>query len=43
MWLAQFYDSLYWSITLVLGAADKAPTTNAGRVIVFTQESCPAT
>lgn len=35
--LAQFYDSMYWAITIMLGAADKAPTTNAGRTLVTTQ------
>jgi len=33
----QFLDSLYWAITLVLGAADKAPTTHAGRTLVSAQ------
>jgi hypothetical protein len=32
-YLTQLYDACYWSITLLLGSADKAPTTNGGRIL----------
>jgi len=33
----QLYDAGYWATTLMLGSADKAPTTSAGRVLVTVQ------
>ena len=35
--LGQLFDALYWGVTLILGAADKAPTTHAGRSLVCAQ------
>mmetsp|Transcript_20795 Transcript_20795/g.40413 ORF Transcript_20795/g.40413 Transcript_20795/m.40413 type:complete len:660 (+) Transcript_20795:231-2210(+) len=35
--LGQFLDSFYWSLTILLAVADKAPTTHAGRTLVMTQ------
>mmetsp|Transcript_33754 Transcript_33754/g.81795 ORF Transcript_33754/g.81795 Transcript_33754/m.81795 type:complete len:660 (+) Transcript_33754:187-2166(+) len=35
--LGQFLDSFYWSLTILLMVADKAPTTHAGRTLVMTQ------
>ena len=32
-YFAQLYDAVYWSITILLGSVDKAPTTNGGRIL----------
>ena len=36
-YLAQLYDAAYWSVTILLGAHDKAPTTMAGRILMSFQ------
>jgi hypothetical protein len=35
--VGQFFDSFFWSLTLVLGVADKQPSTHAGRTLTMAQ------
>ena len=38
----QLLDCVYWAVTIMLGAADKTPTTMAGRTIIVAHLSAPA-
>eukprot|EP00961_Rhodomonas_salina_P029922 403164-Rhodomonas_salina.3 len=36
------FDTFYWSLTLILGIADKQPSTHAGRTLVSPALPCTA-